>query len=120
MFFRGESGFLAVNNSCVQVVHKLVKNHDCPLRALRRLVIVGRIVYKRSQNLRRLFRSECTICPQILGIEFLPDFRNLFADEKVELDSFFDFFDTVDSGGVVFAPEFLSDSRKTEVKFAAQ
>ena len=41
--------------------------------------------------------------PHTLGIQFLPNFRYLLANHKIELDGFFNLFDRVNSGGVVFS-----------------
>ena len=42
---------------------------------------------------------------QALGIELLPDFRHLLADEEIKLDGFFNLLDGVNGSGVVFAAQ---------------
>lgn len=48
----------------------------------------------------------CTSCAQDSGIQALLDFGHGGADVGVEIDFFFDLFDGVDSGGVIFAAQF--------------
>jgi len=55
-----------------------------------------------------------------LRIQFFLDLRHLFADHKVEFDSFFDLFDRVDSGSMVFAAKLGRDTRETEVELATE
>ena len=56
----------------------------------------------------------------ILSIKLVLYFSYLFADYEIEFDRFFDFFDRVDSRGVVFAPKFVGDAREAEVKLASE
>ena len=55
-----------------------------------------------------------------LGIELVPDVSDLLADEIVELDGFFDFFDRMDSSSVVFAAQLIGNLWKAHVELAAQ
>ena len=50
-----------------------------------------------------------------LDIQLLPNVGNLLAHNVVELNSLFDFFDRVNSSGVVFAAELAGNFRKTQV-----
>ena len=75
---------------------------------------------KRTQFLPRALNQLYTKFPQYLSIKFLPDFGDLFADSEVKLDSLFNFVDRMNSRGVIFAAELLSDARKTHVQFATQ
>lgn len=72
-------------------------------------------VDKRTQFLPRALNQLYTKFPQYLSIKFLPDFGDLFADSEVKLDSLFNFVDRMNSRGVIFAAELLSDARKTHV-----
>lgn len=85
-----------------------------------------RLIHSRMDNLwmidpLRAHRAG-TIFAQVLrrlDIQFLPDVGNLLAHNIVEFHGFFDFFNGVDSSGVVFAPKFAGDFREAQVQFAA-
>lgn len=49
-------------------------------------------VDKLSQLIPQITRTKFTNFPQPLGIEFLPDFGYLFANQEIKFDSFFNFF----------------------------
>ena len=55
-----------------------------------------------------------------LGIELLPDTADSIAHVGIGVDFFFDFFNGVDGGGVVFAAEFPGDFGKAEMEVVAQ
>lgn len=56
-----------------------------------------------------------TFFTQALSIKFLPNRSDLFTDNKVELDSFFDLFYRMNSGRVVFSTKFGSDPGETKM-----
>lgn len=67
----------------------------------RRLFIVR--VDGNAPLFRRVVPSNSTCFAQALGIELLPNFSDLFADNEIKLYGFFNFFNGVDGGGVVFS-----------------
>ena len=62
------------------------------------------VVDSRRQLFRLAIRMKFTIFPQDLGIEFLPDFGDLLADEKIKLNGFFNFFNRMNGGRMIFSP----------------
>jgi hypothetical protein len=56
----------------------------------------------------------------VLNIELLPDFGDLFADQIVELDGFFNLLYGMDGRGMILAAKFIGDARKAKVKFTTQ
>jgi hypothetical protein len=54
---------------------------------------------------------------QVLYIQLLPYVSDLLPYNVIKFYCFFDLFNRVDCGGVVFAPQFAGDFRKAQVKF---
>ena len=69
---------------------------------------------KRPHTLLPIFHRLYTKYPQ-LRIQLLPDIRNLFAGDHVELNGAFDLFDRVNRCGVIFAAEFVGDLREAKM-----
>lgn len=55
-----------------------------------------------------------------LRIQPLPYLCNLLPYNIIQLDGLFYFIDRMDCGGMVFAPQFTGDFRKTQMQFAPQ
>lgn len=73
---------------------KLVKNDGCTRSGWRVYVVCGVCVDEAALAFPCCLPAISTFFTQVdSGIEFLPDFGHLFADEVVEFDRFFDFFD---------------------------
>lgn len=72
----------------------------------------------------RLFRALIprlfTYFPHVLHIQLIPDFCHLLPDHHVELNSFFNFLNRVDSGSVVFSPQFAGNFREAEMELASK
>ena len=56
-----------------------------------------------------------TGCTQLLRIQFPLDAADSGANVRIDPRFFFDFFNGVNSGGVVFAAEFFGDFREAEM-----
>ena len=69
-------------------VEKFVNLHSLVVFFRRRCRGVGKF----PMDLRSSFQVVSTVIVVVLHIEFFSDFVDLFADEVVELDGFFDFF----------------------------
>ena len=64
-----------------------------------------------TQGMRSIF----TLCPQVLRIQFSFDAGDGRTNVGVKPGLFLDFFNGVDGGRVVFAPEFFGDLGEAEV-----
>lgn len=101
----------------VSLVENLAENmgtNRCKTRGLYSGMVEGAagihcIVDVNTRVVQWFIHGEYTRCPQVrikrsaLRIESLPDFGDMFAYSEVKLDSFFDFFDRMNRGGVIFA-----------------
>ncbi len=75
--------------------------------------VLLRSVDERTQVIPDVLRVVCTRFPQVLHIQSLPYFCDLLAYSEVELDRFFDLFNRMNRGGVVFTSKFVGDLRET-------
>lgn len=80
---------------------------------------IGTAVDDRTQPIQWIIHAEYTFCPQ-LYIEALLNFGYMLTDCEVEFDRFFDLFDRMNGGSVVFSAKFGGDFWKAQVQLAPQ
>ena len=97
----------------VKETDNLGESSTCTLVASRRRAVRSSYGDKRARIVPEFFHSSPTGCPHVLCIEFLPDFRYLFTNHEIKFDSFFNLFDGVDGGGVVFTAKLTGNLWKT-------
>ena len=88
---------------------------------------VFRVVLQRTAAVRcgsqvLLLRIHClfTDCAQVLGIQLLPYFSYLLANEHIKLNGLFNLFNGMNGGCVVFAAKFLRNLREGQVELASE
>ena len=110
---------LAGERCGVKLSDNLRRNGSCTLADVATRSCMAGKVDNRTRTIRRFIRCVCTSFPQILSIEFLPNFGDLFTDKKIEFNCFFDFFDGMNRCCVVFSTKLAGNFWKAKVKFAA-